>query len=1130
MRYDKVFSGILLSTLILGAAASDREYYSDRSEVVGFQDFKSNRPNQLLPTLKEQMQSYRMAFYNIPLKLSPAKAAQVAKWYKDAGFNMVLAEQCRGLIYDLVPEIKATDKVRPLDILIKDTKTFFDAVRAQGMQTMHHVTCTMVPSALLKKNPQWAAINLNNGKTENNWYGTGNTCINNDEFWSLWFSRLERLLKESPADAVMIDEIQFFGPQLCGCLSCRAKFKADTGYELPPNGKLNNWNKRQPEAFRRWRAWRIEKILDRQQECRKLLKKLNSKAVFSGYLCNILTGYTYYAFGTDILNLRHYIDSVGLESMPNGLRYPEYYPLVMLELKLLRSVAEYIGNAPWVLFYAQDNFSDMAASLSAFATGTRQWWFTLGKKEHVWRPLIQWELEHEELITPNENGGNIALLFSSLCRNNNPFLSGEWEFGFSGLGNALTDQNTPYRVVTEVDFSDAAALRKKADTVVAMNAAVWSKAALAELEKFIRDGGTFITSGNFSMADDNYQKFTDFAAAKLLGFNYDGEIKSASAMEVPAKNPVTGDFTGKIAYNKRIIKLKNIASDVKVLGSFIDNAGKSYPGILLREAGKGRIIYFAGSPERCTFFHFYNTNKITPGQNWQDMRNPQWSALLSRIVKSFNDKVFFEASNFPAGVVIEGLKHKNGETSGTMLTLINFQSNRAKGGIQPQLREYDFPSAAENRPDKSAPMMLDIYAPGTKKVYLFSVDFDDVVEWKFAKNGNRVKVEIPELYRHLVVYCSSGSDKAFALPGRKIIRNFPAGKPMLKERRPALAAPRNPDAVTEFSDSKAFSGGVLRGNWFQGEPIRIIYGKQSGKTQMEMTFQLEKAMEMPILELGATCDDIVNSRAPITIEIDGKKLFSGKAPYPDHKWAVREFALPMEKLEAGKHLLKITNTGNGPLNNVPWLGVAFARIKPSGKTLDVKFDRQKDIPVRGKFAQINGKFENGAFRFGSDGTGIRMPADMITGAEGAVALRFKVMPPEGDVKFSLPVLFLRPASLASLSVSVSGKKSPVITAGFYHPSTKKGKIFTRSKDMEFDKEYHVAAIWKDGKFRIYLDGELLGEGNIPLAKVKFNDLFIGPFKDKYIHSFNQWSDSCLLTELRVWNRVPEISELLPAGK
>lgn len=1126
-NFKKMSYCLFAAAPLLILSADDSIYYSNRSNIIGFQEFKSNLPNKVHPAVKEQMQSYRMASYSVPLKLNAAEAAKQAKWYKEAGFNMILAENCRMLVMDLLSPAERTAKFRSLDDTIKDSKMFFDAVKKLGMKTMHHVTCTQVPMKLLQRHPEWAAVYMNTGKTKANWYGTGNTCINNDDFWEMWFARLERLLKESPADAVMIDEIQFFGPDLCGCKFCREKFKADTGYTLPANGQFNTWIARNNAAFRLWRNWRIKKVLERQQQCRKLLKSLNSEAVFSAYLCNILTVYSRHAFGCDICNLPQYADSIGLESMPAGLGYPEYYPQVLLELKLLRGVSEKRGNAPWVLFYAWDSFSDIVSTLTAFATGTRQWWYLLGKTEHVWRPLLQWEIEHEALVTPNENAGNIAVHFSSVNRGHNPMNSIEWELGFSGLCNALSDEQIPYRITVDEDFRDAAALRKKADTVVAMNTAVWSKAALAELEKFIRSGGTFITSGNFSMAGDNYNNYTDFSAAKMLGFNYDGEIRSGAAMEVPQKNPVTGDFTGRINYDKRIIKLKNIASDVKIYGSFADKDGNSHPAILVRELGKGRIVYFAGSPERSTFFYFYNTNRVIPGQVWKDFRNPQWSRLWSQIVKSYNDKVLFEAKNFPKGVIIEGLKHKNGETGGIMLTLVNFQSNRVKGGLQPQLRNYDFPKTSLNRPDKNTPMVLDIHAPGTKKVYLFSVDFDDVVEWGFVRNGDRVKVEIPELYRHLVVYCSSGSDKAFALPGRRIVKKFPAPKPLLTETLPALAAPRNPEAVTIFSDSDAFSGGVHRKEWVQGQPIRTVYGDRSGKTEMSVTFKIPKVMVKPILEMGATCDDVRNSRAPVKIEFNGKVIFSGRAPYPDFRWAVKEFPLGLEKLEPGTYTLKITNAGKGPYGNIPWLGVAFCRIKPSGKTIDVKFDRKKDIPVRGKFAKVNGKFENGALRFGSDGTGIQMSADMITGNEGAIALRFTMIPPAENVKYSLPLLHLRPASLASLFISVSGKKAPELVTGFYDPAKKKGKIFSVKSGMEFGKEYHAAAVWKNGKFKIYLDGKVLGEGDIPLKDVKFNNLFIGAFKDKYLHSFNKWSDSCLLRELRVWNLAPEITEIFP---
>lgn len=1075
--------------------------------------------------MKQQMQSYRMAFYSVPLHLSSAEAAKQVKWYKDAGFNMLLAEHCRSLIMDLLPPGERSAKLRSLDDLIKDTRVLFAAAKKEGLQTMHHVTCSQVPMKLLQKYPEWAAIYLKTGKTKANWYGTGNVCINNDEFWKMWFSKLERLLRESPADAVMIDEIAFFGPDLCGCKYCREKFRTDTGLTLPENGKFDAWIAQNPVAFRSWRNWRIKKVLERQQQCRKLIKSLNCEAVFPAYMCNILTVYTRHAFGCDICNLSQYADSIGLESMPASLRYPEYYPQVLLELKLLRGVAEKTGNAPWVLCYAQDPYSDIAASFTAFVTGTRQWWYTLGKKGHVWRPLLQWEVEHEALLTPNKNAGNIAVYFSSTNRGHNPFGSYEWELGFSGLCNALTDEQIPYRVIVEDDFKDAVLLRKKADTVVAMNLAVWSKSELSELEKFIRDGGTLITSGNFSMADKDFNKLPDFAAAKLLGFHYDGEIKSGAAMEVRKKNPVTGDFVGKIAYEKRIIRLKNILPDVKVLGTFIDKEGKSHPGILLREVGKGRIIYFAGAPERCSFFYFYQNNPVVPGKIWKDFRNPPWSRLLAQIVKSYNQKLLFEARNFPKGVIIEGLEHENRDTRGTMITLVNFQSNRVKGGLQPLVPKYDFPSVFRNRPDQNSPMTLNVYAPETKKVYLFSVDFDDVVEWDFTKNGDRVMVEIPEIYRHMVVYFSKGSDKAFLLPGRKIVKKLPEAKPLLWAKRPALAAPYNPDAVTIFTDNDAFTGGVLQKKWFSGEPIRTIYGDRSGKDSMSVTFKIERTMLKPILEIGATCDDVANSRAPIKIEFNGKNIFTGKAPYPDCSWAVREYPLGVDKLEPGTYTLLIQNIGKGPYGNIPWLGVAYCRIKPAGKIIDVNFKHQKDIPLRGTFAKINGKFENGSFRFGSDGTGIKIPMNMVTGEEGAISFRFKINPPAETAKYSLPMVHLRPSSLASLSFSISGKNAPVLVTGFYNPSNKSGKIATVKNGLQFGKEYHAAAIWKNGKFQILLNGKVLCEGDAPLKKIKFNDLFIGPFKDKYIHSFNKWSDSCLISELQVWNCAPEISDI-----
>ena len=1116
--------GLLLTLSFLNAnPPADSAYYSDRCRIIGFQDFESTRPNRLLATPADRRQAYRMGSVDIPVGFSKEQAQAEAQRMKAAGFNMVLAEKCRSLVYDLLPENQDRYR-RPLKQLVADTKMLFDALHAEGVQTMHHVTCTMVPHALLERHPDWAAINLNTGQSDTNIYGTANTCINNDEFWQTWFGKLEFLLRNSPADAVMIDEIQFFAPHLCGCQSCRTKFNAETGFHIPENGQYKNWASQDLAGMRRWRLWRHEKVLERQVACRKLIKSINPDMVFSAYLCNNTTGYQYASSGMEISAFPLYADSLGLESMPHGLSYFDYYPLVIVEMKYLRAVAEHTGNAYWTLFYGRDNLNDMFTGLCAFLEGSRQWWWIIGKSQTGWKPLLQWEMQHEELLINNHPAGNIAVLYSAQNRDRNPFGGSAWELGCHGLCNALTDTQTPYHLVIDADCQDSKTLARKADTLVAFNAAVWSENALAALEQFVADGGVLICSGDFSRADENFEKKTNFAASNMLGFDYHGEISKGAAFVVPQPNPVTGELIGRFAYKQRIIKIKNIAPDLKILGSFEDLNGQLHPGLLVREFGRGKIVYFAGAPERCHFFHFYNINKIVPGKHWDDQRDPVWAALLARIVRAYNDRVVFEADNFPPGVLIEAHQQAFNDALGVQLQLVNFQSMRVRGGLQPQLRSFDFPSVRNNRPNPSAPMTLDILAPETKKVYLFSVDFRGLVDWPFQFVNGRVKVEIPDLYRHLTVYCSQGSDRPFvAASGGKVMREYPPPLPLRSESMPALAAPYDPSALTVFADSEEFSGGVRSATWYQQEPALIIYGDKSQKTTATATLQLEREMLNPRLALGALCDDVVNSRAPIIVTVNGVTVFEGAADFPDNRWSVREYPLPFERLAPGTHTVSIRNTGKGPLNNIPWLGISFVRLKSAGKTLDISFKNDALIPISGEKAELKGHFQNDAMFFGSAGSGSRFPARYLVGEKGGLAFSFSLLETEESGKVARQLVTLRPQSLLSVTFSVN-RKSPVLNFIFYHPLEKKGVIIRTPQPLEYGKTYEAALTWDGQLVCAYLNGELVGEGCQPMPLGRINDLFIGPFTDQWV-KVPAWTDDCIIYSLRTWNVTPSKEEI-----
>ncbi len=115
---------------------------------------------------------------------------------------------------------------------------------------------------------------------------------------------------------------------------------------------------------------------------------------------------------------------------------------------------------------------------------------------------------------------------------------------------------------------------------------------------------------------------------------------------------------------------------------------------------------------------------------------------------------------------------------------------------------------------------------------------------------------------------------------------------------------------------------------------------------------------------------------------------------------------------------------------------------------------------------------------------------------------------------------LRPSSLASLAFTINGGKQPKLAITFYHPIKKEGVLLNSKQVLDFGKEYTATAVWDGKTVRGYLDGELIGEGPMPPITPKYNDLFIGPFQDKWIKC-PAWNDSTTISELKVWNTAIE---------
>ncbi len=942
MKIPRFLTTCALSTLIVGGLASCvtkksaettavpeelKEYYAPREKVLGLPDFTSNRPNVLFARVHDKRQAYRMCSLKIPKDITPEWADAKAKELHDQGFNFILSEDCRYLTYDEADKPSPRfEKNRPLDKVIADSNIMIEACHKHGLDFIHHLTCTMVDSAVFIKHPTWKAINIKTGETDINGYGTANTCINNDDFWQCWFAKLKRLLTEAPCDGIMIDEIQFFAQHLCGCEGCNSKFHAETGLEPPTIKNFGKWINDDLNRYRRWLRWRVEKVNERHTECRQLVHDIDPDDTYSIYLCNNSSGYAYYAAGLEIGNYLPYGDSVGLECEPHDHSYIHYWPLMFFEMKYLRAVAEHTHNAFWVLYYTRSPADDIFSYFCGLCQGAHRWWLARQNDDgQGWKPLLQWEQERQNLLIDNHPYNDIAVLFSSQCRDQSPIESREWVKSFSSTCNALTFNNTPYRVLIDPDLEDASELAHKASTLIAFDAANWSTKQIAAMTSFVQNGGTLVTGAKVSMTNPDYQKLNNFALRDLIGCDYDNTLKGEFTFII--KDAAFGTVGERISYNGPVTKVKNLDADVKVAAEFVDAEGNTFPGLLIKNTGKGKTAYFAGLPYNCYFYHFYNESVVVPGQKWEDKRNPQWGTFLNKLALFNVAAPVLKTNNIPSGVVVEAHRQAFGTGASTQVHIANFLGAMTKDGIQPKLRELTFPPIAEHLPAPSKPMSLTVLAPKAHSLYFFSPDFDEIVKWEFKREGDYVTFTVPNFARYLIAYLAEGALDDLKALGRPIVTTMPAAKPMLVQTNPPLAGTYSPDEPILFADTPAFEGGVRWKVWFQQEPILLLYGDMSNNQTTTATIEVKTTLTNPELVIGGMDDNNLVSRAPVKIEFEGQVIHNGPTDYPDNLWAVRSFPLSQTTLAPGKYKVTLTNTGHGPRGNIPWFGVSFVQLR-----------------------------------------------------------------------------------------------------------------------------------------------------------------------------------------------------------
>lgn len=885
----------------------------------------------------------RMGRIYIPKRFAREDAVAAVTALKNKGFNAAITEQARYILRD---EQQKKDPARfwvldspDLKELIASCRRMSDLAHKNNMRFFLHLTYNMVDEDIAKRHPDWMVRNIETGEICKNRYGTYTACINNTEFFQFWIERFNTLAGECNTDGIMVDEVQFYDPSTCACDVCKSEFKKQTGLELPVTKQAGNHTN---PVYQKWMTWRADKVLERQKAISSSFKQINPKGICLSYQANPLnTDKKLLYAGARYDTMYEFADSIGHEMQPPptsgyGWLYHYYLHSLIYEMKYNAAAAKPTDNGYWSIFYEQrstDQFQqgcDLRDWFVSLSQGSRLWYIQYRPEVHPQQ--LEWEKRHGDLLVNANPVATIGIPVSISSQTWMPRRKDQpdWIVSFSSLCTALQESHIPHKIITERSL-DSGSFADDTNVLALMNTSAISDEAIASVTSFVKNGGTVILSGESSLYDPWGNKRKNFGLSELIGASYNGVIPPKAILAVDQPNKVTGTFTGSLSESNAFVNLSDIAEDVEILGQYKTAAGETYPGLLYRKYGKGKMVYFAGYPESKYFIDHHGINRITVHQPWKDMRDKNYLSLISAMMHEVDTNMPLRVDNLPAGVMADILrqdysnKSENKKISGYQVHLVNLLDRHLETGVIPPPPALRFPSVKENLPDKTKPITIKVKSSGIKGVYMITPDFDEIVEIPFKTSGMYTQAEIPTFYRYSMMYfVEDGLDIIRKLAGKKFVNELPACVSIKPHDPSPLSGRYDPRDMVFFADSPKYSGGLQID--MDALPIRLIYGTQSQYNKVTLTFDLEEVNNHYLLDMGAK-DDGSSFKAPIRIRINNTPLAEWKNDFPDGAWAVKSIQLPTGVLKQGKNQIVMENTGIGPKGQPPWLAVTFLRLK-----------------------------------------------------------------------------------------------------------------------------------------------------------------------------------------------------------
>ncbi len=484
--------------------------------------------------------------------------------------------------------------------------------RTLGMNVIARTDPHAMREEAFQAHPEWVARDAN-GAPRRHWADSALfvTCALGPYNFEFMTQVTREIVSRYRVDGIFSN--RWAGHGICYCESCKQRFLAWSGIELPVTGAPSD------PAWRKHAEWEEHRLFELWRLWDQTIRAVNPDACFiansgGGSLSELdmaTVGKLAPILFADKQARRGLLPPWG-----NGKNGKEYRST--MGRKPIGGIFSVGVEEPYRWKDSVQSAAEIQVwAVDGIAQGLRPWFTKFNAKpiDKRWMPVVKdiytWHWKNESYLRNEANLARVAIVYSQQTAR---FYGGEQarrlvEDPLLGAYQALVEARIPFEMVHDRTLDPD--LLKQYQLLVLPNIALLSDAQCRQLEAFVASGGSILATGETSLRDEQGNLRSDFGLARLFGCSYGGRLdqrlqNSYLTLEHETRHPILEGFAGtpRVINGVRWVHTKSVGAyrapltlvpsypDLPMESVWTNQPRTDQPAVYCRAHGRGRVVYF----------------------------------------------------------------------------------------------------------------------------------------------------------------------------------------------------------------------------------------------------------------------------------------------------------------------------------------------------------------------------------------------------------------------------------------------------------------------------------------------------------------------------------------------------------